>query len=114
MDPNQYKALQAKYRLDLQLGLAQLVPVSPEEDAYYAQMVAAGQPLPPEIFPNMSESITFSRCQPTPLTNEQRMELIAIKQYQKLQSIGAWVTFFGVMAVIILLGGLITALVLLG
>ena len=115
MDPNQYKTIREKLKVEIEMGLGQLIPVSPEEGAQLAQMRAAHRQLPPDVFvrENVGQKAAYFRYQPAPLTNEQRMEMITINQYKKIREIGGWVTFMGVVLLISLLMTMISVVTIL-
>ena len=104
-------------------AIAQQAFCTPEENETYRAMLAAGQPLPPDVsfvevddFDSEGNYVTmkkFFRANNNGLTDAEIQELLNYKQIKLLTTIKNCVVFFTVLTIIGLVGSLITVLTML-
>ncbi len=82
-------------------------PCTAEETTKYRQLLSEGKPLPKGVF-GPSENGTFTKISASEFTKENEQHTVSVAQTLYLKSINGWLTFFGIMAIIGLVGGLIT------
>lgn len=81
---------------------------SSQEATEFLQQKAQGESLPDDVI--MIDDKAY-RIDPEEFTLENEKHLVSVAQILYLKSINGWLKFFGIMAIIGLIGGLITAIV---
>ena len=93
------------------LAKAELITITEctaEENKQYRELTGSKEPLPDGVFRQLSGS--FAQITPACISNAEELNLIEALKTKNVISIKKWVTFFGVLMILSLIGGFIAIL----